>query len=300
MQDVAYRMKRKKSGKKQNMKTHYQKSSRERSPEGSKMMAGRNPGEETAGEAWDESGILEGRNPVMEALKAGRDINKLLVLKGNREGSIKKIIALAREKKIVIREVDRHRLDGISITGAHQGVIAYAASGKYVEVEDILEKARAKGEDPFIIILDGISDGHNLGAIIRTADCAGAHGVIIPKRRSVGLNPVVAKSSAGAIEYVPVARVTNIAQTVDSLKSRNIWIVGTDASGETAFFEKDLTGPIALVIGSEGEGIGRLVAEKCDFIVKIPVTGFISSLNASVAAAVIMYEIYRQRQKNRY
>lgn len=246
----------------------------------------------------EEGGVLEGRNPVMEALKSGREINKLLVLKGNREGSINKIVAIAREKGIVIQELGRQGLDSISHTGAHQGVIAYAASGRYVEVEDILEKARLCNEQPFIIILDGIKDGHNLGAIIRTAECAGAHGVIIPKRRSASINPVVVKSSAGAVEYVHVARVTNIAQTIEYLKNNNIWVVGADASGHNMLYGKDMGGPIAVVIGSEGEGIGRLVAEKCDFLVRIPVAGQVSSLNASVAAGIIMYEVYRQRCKS--
>jgi 23S rRNA (guanosine2251-2'-O)-methyltransferase len=245
----------------------------------------------------NDSGILEGRNPVMEALRSGRDINKLLILRGNREGSINKIIAMAKERGIVIQETDKQGLDNISLTGAHQGVIAYVASAKYAEVEDILERAASRGEPPFVIILDGITDGHNLGAIIRTADCVGAHGVILPKRRSAGLNPVVAKASAGAVEYVPVARVTNISRIIELLKSHGLWVVGTDATGNTAIFEKDLTGPIALVIGSEGEGIGRLVAEKCDFIIRIPMAGSVTSLNASVAAAVAMYEVYRQRQK---
>jgi 23S rRNA (guanosine2251-2'-O)-methyltransferase len=245
-----------------------------------------------------DSGILEGRNPVMEALKSGRDINKLLILKGNREGSINKIVAMAKEQGIVIQEVDRKGLDSVSLTGTHQGVIAYAASAKYAEVEDMLEKADSRGEQPFVIILDGITDVQNLGAIIRTTDCVGAHGVIIPKRRSAGLSPAVAKSSSGAVEYVPVARVTNISRTIELLKSRGLWVVGTDASGNATIFEKDLTGPIALVIGSEGEGIGRLVAEKCDFIVRIPIVGTVTSLNASVAAAVVMYEVFRQRQKS--
>lgn len=249
------------------------------------------------GDTENDSGILEGRNPVMEALRSGRDINKLLILRGNREGSVNKIIAMAKERGIVIQETDRQGLDNISLTGAHQGVIAYVASAKYAEVEDILDRAASRGEPPFVIILDGITDGHNLGAIIRTADCVGAHGVIIPKRRSAGLNPVVAKASAGAVEYVPVARVTNISRTIELLKSYGLWVVGTDATGNTTIFEKDLTGPIALVIGSEGEGIGRLVAGKCDFIVRIPMAGSVASLNASVAAAVAMYEIYRQREK---
>lgn len=239
---------------------------------------------------------LEGRNPVLEALRAERPINKLLIAKGSREGSINKIIALAKEKGIVIQEVERSYLDSISSTHAHQGVIALVSPKEYAEPEDILDAAREKGEEPFIIILDGITDAHNLGSILRTANAVGAHGVIIPKRRSVGLTSVVAKASAGAIEYVPVARVTNIAQTIEFLKKNNIWVIGTDSSGEKTFFESDLTGPVALVIGSEGEGMSRLVREKCDFVVNIPMKGEISSLNAAVAGAIVMYEILKQRE----
>ena len=246
----------------------------------------------------EQTGKLEGRNPVMEALRAGREIDRMLVLKGNKEGSIKRIVSAAKEKGIRIQEADRKQLDRISSTGSHQGVIAFAAAGKYAEVEDIIKRARSLSEPPFIIILDGITDEHNLGSIIRTAECAGVHGVIIPKRRAAGLSPVVAKSSAGAVEYVLVARVVNISRTIEYLKSNNIWVVGTDVSGEKTCFEKDLTGPVALVIGSEGKGMGRLVGEKCDFTVRIPVVGSVSSLNASVAAAVVTYEVYRQRQKS--
>ncbi|HHV28414.1 23S rRNA (guanosine(2251)-2'-O)-methyltransferase RlmB [Acetivibrio mesophilus] len=238
---------------------------------------------------------LEGRNSVLEAIKAGRTINKIIVQKGEKEGSIRHIIALARERGIVVQETDRSNLDKISTTHAHQGIIAYVSFKDYVEVDDILESAQSKGEDPYIIILDGITDAYNLGSILRTADAVGAHGVIIPKRRAIGLNAAVSKASAGAIEYVPVARVTNISQTIEYLKRRNIWVVGTDLSGEKSFFQSDLKGPVALVIGSEGEGMGKLVTEKCDFIVNIPMKGKISSLNAAVAGAIIMYEIQRQR-----
>lgn len=239
--------------------------------------------------------MLEGRNPILEALKANRAINKILVAKGDLEGSIRQIIAIAKEKKIIIQEVDRARLDLISATKAHQGIIAYVAMKDYVEVDDIIRGAIEKGEQPFIIILDEIADPHNLGSILRTADAVGAHGVIIPKRRAVGLTSTVAKAAAGAIEYVPVARVTNMAQTIESLKKQNIWVVGTDSTGEKYYYEHDLKGAIAVVIGSEGEGMARLVKEKCDFVVKIPMKGNISSLNASVAGAVIMYEVMRQR-----
>ncbi|HOQ38269.1 MAG TPA: 23S rRNA (guanosine(2251)-2'-O)-methyltransferase RlmB [Acetivibrio sp.] len=240
---------------------------------------------------------LEGRNSVMEAIRANRTINKILVQKGEKEGSIRQIIALAREKGIVVQETDRSNLDRISTTHAHQGIIAYVSFKDYVEVDDILESAESKGEAPFIIILDGITDAYNLGSILRTADAAGAHGVIIPKRRAIGLNAAVSKASAGAIEYVPVARVTNISQTIDYLKKKNIWVVGTDLSGEKSYYESDLKGPIAVVIGSEGHGMGKLVTEKCDFIINIPMKGRIASLNAAVAGAIIMYEVMKQRNK---
>jgi len=240
---------------------------------------------------------LEGRNSVMEAIRANRTINKILVQKGEKEGSIRQIIALAREKGIVVQETDRSNLDRISTTHAHQGIIAYVSFKDYVEVDDILESAESKGEAPFIIILDGITDAYNLGSILRTADAAGAHGVIIPKRRAIGLNAAVSKASAGAIEYVPVARVTNISQTIDYLKKKNIWVVGTDLSGEKSYYESDLKGPIAVVIGSEGHGMGKLVTEKCDFIINIPMKGRIASLNAAVASAIIMYEVMKQRNK---
>jgi len=241
------------------------------------------------------SDILEGRNPVLEALKAGRTINKILIARGEREGSIRQIAAVAKDMGITIQEVDRRNLDSISLTKSHQGVIAYVSVKEYVEVDDILKAAEKSGTPPFILILDEINDAHNLGSILRTADAVGVHGVIIPKRRAVGLTSVVAKASAGAVEYVPVARVTNIAQTIDYLKKNNIWVIGTDQTGDKEFYKSDLKGPVALVIGSEGEGMGRLVREKCDFIVRIPMMGNISSLNASVAAAVIMYEILKQR-----
>ncbi|WP_420805136.1 23S rRNA (guanosine(2251)-2'-O)-methyltransferase RlmB [Acetivibrio clariflavus] len=241
--------------------------------------------------------MLEGRNSVLEAIRADRTINKILISKGDKEGSIKQIIALAREKGIVVQETDRISLDKISATHAHQGVIAFVAAKEYVEVEDILEIAKSKGEDPFVILLDGITDPQNLGSILRTADAVGAHGVVIPKRRAIGLTAAVSKASAGAIEYVPVARVTNLSQTIEYLKEQNLWIVGTDLSGEKSFFEADLKGPVALVIGSEGEGMSRLVSEKCDFIVNIPMKGKISSLNAAVAGAIVMYEVLKQRSK---
>ncbi len=237
---------------------------------------------------------LEGRNAVLEALRSGRDMEKLLVQKGNVEGMIKRIVAQAAEKGIVIQEVSRKKLDELSQTKNHQGVIAIVSAQNYAEVEDILAAAREKGEEPFLILLDGITDPHNLGAILRTAECAGVHGVIIPKRRSVGLNATVGKTSAGAIAYIPVARVTNLVKTMEQLKKEGLWFACADM-GECDYFDANLKGPIGLVIGSEGEGVSRLVKENCDFTASIPMYGKISSLNASVAAALLMYEVVRQR-----
>ncbi len=239
--------------------------------------------------------MLEGRNPVIEAIKSGRTIEKILIAKGSQEGSIRQLIAMAREKGLVIVEVDREKLDYMSETKSHQGVIAITSPYKYVEVQDILNYAKEKGEKPFVIILDEIYDPHNLGAIIRTAEATGAHGIIIPKRRAVGLTPTVAKASAGAIEYVKVAKVTNISQTINKLKENGLWIVGADMDGDKSYFESDFTDAIALVIGSEGEGISRLVKDRCDYLVNMPMKGKVSSLNASVAGAVLMYEVVRQR-----
>ncbi len=240
---------------------------------------------------------IEGRNPVMEALKSGRQIDKILVQQGERQGSIVPIISLAKSHKIVVQEVAKQKLDMISTTQNHQGVIAFAAMHEYVEVQDVLDKAVQKGEPPFVILANEITDPHNLGSILRTANAVGAHGVIIPKRRAVGLTAVVSKASAGAIEYVPVAKVTNIAQTIDTLKGQGIWIVGADAHANQEIYEANLTGAIGLVIGSEGKGMSRLTKEKCDFLVRIPMKGEIESLNASVAAAVMMYEVVRQKDK---
>lgn len=237
---------------------------------------------------------IEGRNPVTEALKAGREIDKILIKKGKPEGSIIPIIKKAKALGIVVQEVEKQKLDSLSETGNHQGIIAYAATHSYATVADILNNARNKGEDPFVLICDRITDPHNLGSILRTANCVGTHGVIIPKRNSVGLNSVVAKTSVGAVEYTPVAKVTNIARTIDELKDEGLWIAAADMDGNE-MYSSNMTGAIGLVIGSEGEGISRLVSEKCDFTVKIPMTGEITSLNASVAAAVLMYEVYRQR-----
>ena len=237
---------------------------------------------------------LEGRNAVLEVLKSGRDIEKIIVQKGNVEGTVRRIAGMAKERGIVVQEAARQKLDEMSQTKNHQGVIAIVSEHEYAEVDDILRSAAEKGEKPFIIILDNITDPHNLGAVIRTAECAGAHGVIIPKRRSVGLTAVVGKTSAGALEYMPVARVTNIARTIEELKKQGVWVACADMDGED-YYDASLDGAIALVIGSEGEGVSRLVKEKCDFTVSIPMYGKISSLNASVAGALLMYEVVRQR-----
>ena len=231
---------------------------------------------------------------MLEVLKSGRDIEKIIVQKGNVEGTIRRIAGMARERGIVVQEAARQKLDEMSQTKNHQGVIAVVSEHEYAEVDDILRSAAEKGEKPFIIILDNITDPHNLGAVIRTAECAGAHGVIIPKRRSVGLTAVVGKTSAGALEYMPVARVTNIARTIEELKKQGVWVACADMDGED-YYDASLDGAIALVIGSEGEGVSRLVKEKCDFTVSIPMYGKISSLNASVAGALLMYEVVRQR-----
>lgn len=238
---------------------------------------------------------LEGRNPVLEALNHGKTIDKIIVKKGEIEGTLKVIVAKAVEKGIVVQEVDKHKMELISKSHNNQGIIALCPAKEYVEVDDILNIAKEKNEDPFIIILDEITDPHNLGAVLRTADACGAHGVIIPKRRAVGLTAVVSKTSAGAVEHVAVARVTNIARTIDDLKKAGVWVTCADMKG-TVYYDAELKGPIALVIGSEGEGVGRLIKEKCDFSVKIPMYGKISSLNASVAASLVMYEVVRQRR----
>lgn len=242
----------------------------------------------------ENSDVIAGRNPVTEALRSGRAIEKLLIAKGELSGSVKVIAALAKEKHIPIKEVDRKKLDFICGGASHQGIAAIAAVKEYASVEDIFNLAAEKGEQPFIIVLDEIEDPHNLGAIIRTAECAGAHGVIIPKRRAVGLTYTVGKASAGAYEYIPVARVTNIVNTLDELKERGCWVYGADMNGES-YCTADLKGASVLVIGSEGKGLGRLVKEKCDAVLSLPMLGKINSLNASVAAGVLMYEFTRQR-----
>lgn len=240
---------------------------------------------------------VEGRNSVLELLESGKDINKIFVVKGERQGSINKIIGKAKDSKVVIVETDKRKLDEMSQTGNHQGIIAIVPPFEYCDVDDILNVAKEKNEDPFIIILDGIEDPHNLGAIIRTAETAGAHGVIIPKRRAVGVNSTVNKSSAGAVEYMKVARVNNIAETMNYLKEQGLWIIGTDMDTDRYYYNQDMTGPIAIVIGSEGFGMSRLVKENCDILVKIPMKGNITSLNASVSAGIVMYEVVKQSKK---
>lgn len=237
---------------------------------------------------------FEGRNAVLEAFRSGKTIDKLYILDGCQDGPVKSIVREAKKTSTIISYVEKERLDRLANTGHHQGVVAICAAYEYADVEDILEAARSKGEDPFIFILDEIEDPHNLGAIIRTANLAGAHGVIIPKRRAVGLTATVAKTSAGAINYTPVAKVTNIAATIESLKKEGLWFVCADMGGET-MYNLNLKGPIGLVIGNEGNGVSRLVKEKCDFVASIPMKGDIDSLNASVAAGVMAFEIVRQR-----
>ena len=237
---------------------------------------------------------IEGRNAVIEAYRSGKPIDKLFILDGCQDGPMMTIKREAKKHDTLVKYVTKERLDQLSETGKHQGVIAYAAAYEYAEVDDILETAKKKGEPPFIFLLDNIEDPHNLGAIIRTANLAGAHGVIIPKRRAVGLTSTVAKTSAGALNYTPVAKVTNISATIEELKERGLWFVCADMGGES-MYRLDLKGPIGLVIGNEGEGVSRLVREKCDFIASIPMKGDIDSLNASVAAGVLAYEIVRQR-----
>lgn len=244
-----------------------------------------------------DENLLFGRNSVMEALKGNREIDKILVQKGEKEGSVIKIISSAKAKGIVVLEVEKSKLDELTGREKHQGVVAYVAAHEYVSVEEILEEAKAKGEQPFVLILDNIQDPHNLGAIIRTAHNAGVHGIIIPKRRAVGLTGTVAKSSAGALEYMKVAKVSNIVQTIRELKERGLWIACADMDGKT-LYEENLTGPIGIVVGSEGEGVSKLTRDNCDYIVSVPMYGQVTSLNASVAASLMVYEVVRQRNFN--
>ena len=238
--------------------------------------------------------VIEGRNAVLEALRSGKPMDKLYILDGCQDGPIRPIVREAKKHDVILQFVTKERLNQLSETGKHQGVIAHAAAYEYAQVEDMLELAKSRGEDPFIFLLDNIEDPHNLGAIIRTANLAGAHGVIIPKRRAVGLTATVARTSAGALNYTPVARVTNLKKTVEDLKKQGLWFVCADMDG-TVMYDLDLKGPIGLVIGNEGEGVSRLMKENCDFVAGIPMKGDIDSLNASVAAGVLAYEIVRQR-----
>lgn len=244
---------------------------------------------------------LEGRNPVMEALRAGRTINKIWVVKRDEsrpDPTLSRIINLAKDRGIIVSEVPRISLDQMSQTGNHQGIIAYTASHEYVEVEDILAFAGEKGEPPFIVLLDELKDAYNLGSILRIADAAGVHGIIIPKHRSIGLDSLVAKASAGAIEHVKVARVTNLSQTILRLKDMGLWVAGTDASAQTTYDKADFKGPLLVVIGSEGEGMSANIADKCDFLVTIPMSGSVNSLNAAVAAGIVLFEAAKQRRKD--
>lgn len=240
------------------------------------------------------SDYIIGKNPVIEALKSERDINKIWIAEGSNRGQMNQITSLAKEGNVLVQFVPKKKIDQMT-EGNHQGVVAQVAAYEYAEVDDILSAAEKRNEAPFIILLDELEDPHNLGSILRTADAVGAHGVIIPKRRAVGLTATVAKASTGAIEYIPVARVTNLARTIDELKDRGVWIVGTDAKGKEDYRNVDGKMPIGLVIGSEGKGMGRLVKEKCDFLLRLPMQGSVTSLNASVAASLLMYEVYRKR-----
>ena len=240
-------------------------------------------------------GIIEGRNAVIEALRAGTAVDKVYIAKGETDATLGHIASTARGKGIVVVEADRRKLDAMSVTRSHQGVIAVAAVREYASVSDILQSARDKGEAPLVVVCDELSDPHNLGAVIRTAEAAGAHGVIIPKRRSAGLTAIVAKTSAGAVSYLPVARVANLTALLRELKEEGLWVFGTAADGSTSLYQADLKGPAAIVIGSEGNGMSRLVREQCDFLVSIPMRGQVNSLNASAAAAVVLYEAVRQR-----
>ena len=240
--------------------------------------------------------MIEGRNALTEALKSGRTIDKVFVAAGDTDKALARLSAMAKEAGAVVVATDRRKLDQMSPTGAHQGIMAQVAAHEYATVEQILQRAADRGEAPLIVLCEELTDPHNLGAILRTAECAGAHGVIIPKRRSVGLTAVVSKTSAGAVEYMPVARVSNMVNTIKELKKQGVWVYGTAAEGSAPLYRTDLTGPAAIVIGNEGQGMSRLVAESCDVLVSIPMKGQISSLNASAAAAILLYEAVRQRQ----
>lgn len=238
---------------------------------------------------------VEGRNAVIELLKSDRTVNKIIVARGDRQGSINEILKLAKQNRIIVTEVDRNKLDTLSETKHHQGVIAFVAPIEYKDVDYILNVAKERGEEPFILIADEIEDPHNLGALIRSAEVAGCHGVIIPKRRAVAVTEVVSKVSVGATEYMPIARVNNINDTIRELKDKGVWVVGTDGSADTIYYKQDLTGPIAIVVGSEGRGMNKLTMKNCDFLVKIPMMGKITSLNASVSGGIVLFEALKQR-----
>jgi len=237
---------------------------------------------------------IGGKNPIIEALKSHRDINKILIAEGSQRGQMQQVIGLAKEANVIVQFVPKKKLDQM-YEGSHQGVIAQVAAYEYAELEDLFAVAEKRNEAPFFLVLDEIEDPHNLGSIMRTADASGAHGIIIPKRRAVGLTATVAKSSTGAIEHIPVVRVTNLSRTIEELKERGVWVAGTDASGKEDYRAFDGTMPLALVIGSEGKGMGRVIREKCDFLLRLPMVGHVTSLNASVAASLLMYEVYRKR-----
>ena len=253
------------------------------------QQAQQSVGEEVSGE------MIAGKNPVLEALRAGREINKLWIAEGVKKTGVQELMDLAKEQGVLVQFVPKQKIDKLAEN--HQGIVASVAAYDYAQLDDLFNAANAKNEDPFFLILDELEDPHNLGSIMRTADAIGAHGIIIPKRRAVGLTAVVAKASTGAIEHVPVVRVTNLAQTVDELKERGVWIAGTDAKGSADYRKMDATLPLALIIGSEGKGMSRLLKDKCDFLYHLPMVGHVTSLNASVAAALLMYEVYRKRQE---
>jgi len=242
----------------------------------------------------ENSSYVIGKNAVLEALKSERDINKIWIGEGSQKGAMQQIFQLAKDKQVIVQIVPKKKLDEM-VEGNHQGVVAQVAAYQYYDLDELFKRAEERNEAPFFLILDELEDPHNLGSIMRTADATGVHGIIIPKRRSVGLTATVAKASTGAIEHIPVARVTNLARTIDELKDKGVWIVGTDAKGTQDYRQMDGEIPVGLVIGSEGKGIGRLIKEKCDFLVRLPMKGHVTSLNASVAAALLMYEIYRKR-----
>lgn len=246
--------------------------------------------------AIEQDELLAGYNSVLEALKAGRALNKILLAKGARSGSQKDVLRLAEERHVIIQWVEGAKLDEVAQGNRHQGVIALAAPIAYQELEDVLELAATRGEAPFVVVMDGLTDPHNVGAIIRTAAAAGVHGVLIPKRRNCPVTATVARTSAGAVEHVPIVQIGNVRQTLEKLKTQGLWVVGLDAAGDTEHFAADLKGPVALVVGSEGEGLGELVRRTCDFLVRIPMHGPVGSLNASVACALVLYEAFRQRR----